>query len=167
MVDIQMHVLEARDGIPNSALPLVLVRGGLPGSARQGEAACALFAKNGWAGNWVYTVYPFWHFHTLGHEVLGCVSGRARLGFGGDGGLETVVEPGDVCIIPAGVGHRRIEASADFLVAEGYPPDQRGNIVRPGEIGQDLVEREIASVALPETDPISGKRSGVPGWPTG
>lgn len=165
MTGRQMHVLEARDGIPNSELPLVMVRGGLPDAAREGKRACAFLARNGWAGNWVYTVYPFWHFHTLGHEVLGCISGRARLGFGGDGALEADIEPGDVCIIPAGVNHRRLKASADFLVAGGYPPGQRGNIVKPGELDRQRVEREIASVTRPPTDPVSGARLGVAGWP--
>ena len=105
--------------------------------------------------------FPYWHFHTRGHEVLACVSGRARIGFGGDRGIKVDVETGDVCVIPAGVGHRRLDASGDFQMAGGYPPGQQGNIVRPGELDDATIAREIAALALPETDPISGLADGV------
>ena len=121
----------------------------------------ALFRKNGWQGTWVYTVFPYWHFHTRGHEVLGCVSGKATIGFGGDRGIKVEVEAGDVCVIPAGVGHRKFAASDDFLMAGAYPPGQEGNIVRPGQIDGARAAREIAAVKLPETDPISGGLDGV------
>jgi uncharacterized protein YjlB len=151
----------AEADMPNSRLPLVLWRGRLPSSARGGTAATALFRRNGWQGTWVYTVFPYWHFHTRGHEVLACVSGRARIGFGGDRGIKVDVEAGDVCVIPAGVGHRRYDASGDFQMAGGYPPGQQGNIVRPGEIDGQTAAGEIAALALPETDPISGMADGI------
>ena len=118
-------------------------------------------ASNGWQGTWVSNVLPYWHFHTRGHEVLACVSGRARIGFGGDHGIEVDVETGDVCVIPAGVGHIRLDSSGDFRMAGGYPPGQAGNIIRPGDLDDARIAREIAALALPETDPISGKTDGV------
>jgi uncharacterized protein YjlB len=148
-------------GIPNSHLPLLLWKGRLAVEDRDGEAACALYRRNGWGGTWVYTVYPFWHFHTRGHEVLGCVAGHARIGFGGDGGMVADIEVGDVAIVPAGVGHRKLEASADFLMAGGYPPGQEGNIVRPGDLDHDDVVAEIQSIPLPDTDPVTGRAGGV------
>ncbi|MDW6020721.1 hypothetical protein SAZ10_02985 [Mesorhizobium sp. BAC0120] len=159
--DVMLQVFEPDGGVPNSELPLVFWRGRLPGSTRSGSAATALYRKNGWQGTWVYTVYPFWHFHTRGHEVLACVSGSARIGFGGDQGIKIDVVIGDVCVIPAGVGHRKFDASSDFQMAGGYPPGQQGNIVRPGEMQDDRIAREIAALALPETDPISGTPDGV------
>ena len=159
--DAMLQVFKPDGGVPNSELPLVFWRGGLPGSARSGSAATALYRNNGWQGTWVYTVYPFWHFHTRGHEVLACVSGGARIGFGGDHGIKVDVAVGDVCVIPAGVGHRKFDASSDFQMAGGYPPGQQGNIVKPGEMQDDRIAREIAALALPETDPISGRPDGV------
>src|SRR5262245_26217567 len=156
-----LRTFEPDNGIPNSKLPLVFWRGRLPNEARSGSAATALFRKNGWQGTWVYTVFPYWHFHTRGHEALACVSGRARIGFGGDHGIKVDVEAGDVCVIPAGVGHRRLDASPDFQMAGGYPRRQQGNIVRPGDLDDETIAREIAAVVLPETDPISGKNDGV------
>lgn len=164
MAQTETHVLKPDGGIPNSALPLVLARDAWAGQALDGEAACRRLAAHGWGGNWVYTVFDFWHFHTRGHEVLAGVSGRARIGFGGDDGVSVEFGVGDLCIIPAGVGHRRLEASDDFLVAGGYPPGQEGNIVRPGQMEADRARREIEAVALPGTDPISGVGEGVTGW---
>ncbi|HEV7416154.1 MAG TPA: hypothetical protein VGN98_08345 [Tianweitania sediminis] len=160
-----IHQVFARDrslGVPNSALPFVFWKKRLPESARDGAAACRLFEANGWTGTWVYTVYPFWHFHTQGHEVLACVSGQAVLGFGGDSGIITKVEIGDVCIVPAGVGHKRINASTDFRVAGGYPPGQHGDITNPGDMAADAIEKALAQVALPDTDPITG--GALDGW---
>ena len=42
-----------------------------------------------------------------------------------------------------------------------YPPGQEGNIVRPGDLDDARIAREIAQVALPEIDPISGGQDGV------
>lgn len=154
------HVF-ARDrqrSIPNSDLPFILWKNRLPDDASNGEAACRLFETNGWTGTWVYTVYPFWHFHTKGHEVLACVSGSAVLGFGGDSGITAKVEVGDVCIVPAGVGHKRISASTDFRMAGGYPPDQEGDINSPGDLEDSAIGAALAKVALPTTDPVTGER---------
>lgn len=85
---------EPSGGIPNSRLPAVILRDALPREARDGRAACALLYGNGWGGNWLYGVYPFWHFHTKGHEALACVGGRARLGLGGEHGIEVEVRQG-------------------------------------------------------------------------
>jgi uncharacterized protein YjlB len=161
MAEPLLEKFEPDGGIPNSPLPLALWKARLPQAGRDGQAARALFEQNGWTGTWVYTVYPFWHFHTLGHEVLACVGGAARIGFGGDGGIVADVAVGDVCVIPAGVGHRRFSGSDDFQMAGGYPPGQQGNIVRPGEIGVDEARRLIAKLPLTDTDPISGKADGV------
>jgi uncharacterized protein YjlB len=157
----EKHVFEPADGIPNAPLPLLLWRGRIPEEAREGQAVRALYQANGWTGTWVYTVYPFWHFHTLGHEVLACVSGNARIGFGGDGGIAADISVGDVCIVPAGVGHKRLDASADFLMAGGYPPGQHGDIVKPGDMEVAQAAQAIAALALPETDPITGRADGV------
>lgn len=144
-------------GIPNSRLPLVVWKGGLPADARRGAEACALYRRNGWGGTWVYTVYPFWHFHTKGHEVLSCVAGTARIGFGGDDGIVADVSVGDVAVVPAGVGHKKLSASPGFQMAGGYPPKQEGDIVRPGEMGEEEIAAALARLPLPETDPISGR----------
>lgn len=145
--------------MPNSPLPLVIWKRQLAREDCSGEAVCALYEKNGWTGTWIYTVYPFWHFHTRGHEVLTCVAGSATIGFGGDEGIRAEVEIGDVCVVPAGVGHRRLVAQDGFLMAGGYPPGQAGDIVRPGEMDVAQAIAAIDRLALPATDPISGSNA--------
>jgi uncharacterized protein YjlB len=157
----ELHHFTPSNDIPNSRLPLALWRNRVPAGVNGGDAVCGLYRRNGWAGTWVYGVFPFWHFHTLGHEVLTCVSGSARIALGGDEGIVAEVSLGDVTLIPAGVGHRRLSSSADFLMAGGYPPGQSGNIVRPGDLDEARIAAEIAAVSLPKTDPISGGVDGI------
>lgn len=157
----ETRTFQPSGGIPNNRLPAVIYRDALPNEAREGKAACALLSANGWGGNWLYGVYPFWHFHTRGHEALACVAGHARLGLGGDGGIEVEVRQGDVCVLPAGVGHRCLEASDDFTMAGGYPPGQQGDIVREGDMPAEKAAADIARLPLPGTDPMSGRPDGV------
>jgi uncharacterized protein YjlB len=160
-MEVETRIFQPSGGIPNSALPAVICRDALPAEAREGGAACAMLKANGWGGNWLWGVYRFWHFHTRGHEVLACVAGRARLGLGGDDGIEVEVGRGDVCVLPAGVGHRCLESGEGFTMAGGYPPGQEGNIVRPGDMPIEAARAESAALPLPETDPLSGKADGL------
>jgi uncharacterized protein YjlB len=143
--------------IPNSSLPLLLYRHALP-PALQDPAGCqALFAENEWGGNWVNGIFDYWHFHVSGHEVLGCVAGDADVGFGGDSGIRITFRAGDVAVIPAGVGHKRLSAKrGGFTVVGGYPPGQNGGIIRAGDIPIAEAERLIALLAPPRSDPVSG-----------
>lgn len=156
----QQHLFEADGGMPNSRLPLLFFKRRL-GEGANGNEVCALYRRNGWQGTWIYTVYPFWHYHTRGHEVLTCVSGSARIALGSDAGIVAEIGVGDVTVIPAGVGHKRLWASDGFAMAGGYPPGQDGNIVRPGDLSIEEAAAAIARLALPERDPISGGEDGV------
>lgn len=159
--EVEQHVFAPDGGIPNSRLPLLLLRDAFPPEARDGTRARRLLERNGWTGTWVTAVFPFWHFHTKGHEVLACVSGEALIGFGGDRGIKAKVKLGDVCLIPAGVGHKLFEGSDDFLVAGGYPPGQEGEITKPGGLSETAIARAIDEVKLPESDPIKGGPGGL------
>jgi uncharacterized protein YjlB len=153
---LETYVLDPEVDIPNSALPLLIYRGVLPPYLQAAGACQSLFKRNRWAGNWVNGVFDYWHFHVTGHEALGCVAGRATVGFGGEHGLAADIGAGDVVVIPAGVGHKRVGASPDFQVVGGYPPGQSGAITRAGDVELEAAREAIAKLALPATDPVFG-----------
>lgn len=155
--EAETHTFDPEGGIPNNALPLVLYRGVLRPEQMSAAAVQALFRGNGWGGNWVNGVFDYWHFHVTGHEVLGCVAGEAEIGFGGDGGAKVTFSAGDVVVIPAGVGHKRLsERRGGFTVVGGYPPGQTGAIAEPGDYTIAEANALIAALALPKGDPVSG-----------
>src|SRR5260370_38360697 len=96
----------ADDGtVPNNpTLPLLLYRRGIDVSGQKDPAALIerIFAENGWDDSWRNGIYPFTHFHSMIHEVLGVAAGRApaRLGAKAGEGLET--EARDAAGRPAG-----------------------------------------------------------------
>jgi uncharacterized protein YjlB len=109
------------------------------------------------SGTWRNGIYSYHHYHSTAHEVLGCYRGSAKVQFGGESGIVEELSAGDVVIIPAGVGHKNLGASADFAVVGAYPrgQDYDMNYGKPGE--RPRADENIARVPLPETDPIFGK----------
>jgi len=89
--------------------------------------------------------------------VLAVYRGTATLQLCGEKGRKFAVKPGDVIVIPAGVGHKRVESSEDFGVVGAYPGGRQWDLLRglPGERPQ--ADRNIAALPLPENDPIYGQ----------
>jgi uncharacterized protein YjlB len=153
------------DGVfPNSKLPLLIYHRGLESDGVSPEALEGLFSANGWAPRWRDSIYPFHHFHSNAHECIGIASGEARLMLGGPQGRKFDVALGDVLLIPAGVAHRRIDASSDFLAVGAYPPGPEWDLLR-GEAGErPKADQTIAAVVLPESDPVEGKDGTLMQW---
>jgi uncharacterized protein YjlB len=149
----------ADDGVfPNSRLPLLYYREAVTRRDASPEAMEALFSANGWPPRWRSTVFTYHHYHSTAHEVLGIASGEATLMLGGHKGREFTVAAGDVIVIPAGVVHRRLKSSGDFLVVGGYPPGQDWDLLR-GEAGdRPMADHNIVKVPMPKSDPVGGKQ---------
>src|SRR5271170_2704128 len=74
--------------IPNSSLPLLLYRQAFaPDTTFLASVIQKRFGANGWTGSWRAGVFPFHHFHSTTHEVLGVCRGTATLQFGGEHGM--------------------------------------------------------------------------------
>jgi uncharacterized protein YjlB len=144
----------------NPELPLVIYRTPVRRLPRCDTAAIFedMFALNGWGESWRNGVYPFNHFHSRRHEVLGIARGRVTVQFGGAQGRKVELKAGDVAVIPAGTGHRRIASSANLLVVGAYPPNAGAyDEPKPEEVPHDEAKSAVATVELPATDPVYGK----------
>jgi uncharacterized protein YjlB len=148
----------ADDGtFPNSVMPLLLYRGAIPPDAVSPETLERLFETNGWPPQWRASVFTYHHYHSTAHECLGVATGEATLQFGGPAGRQSHVKAGDVVVIPAGVAHKRITASADFLVVGAYPAGhEKWDILRGNPGDRPKADENIAKVPLPDSDPVQG-----------
>jgi uncharacterized protein YjlB len=161
---------EESEGIPNNPrLPVVVYRG-VEEIVDDPSACERLFHSNRWGGSWRNGVFPFHHFHSNAHEVLGVVRGEAEVTLGGPGGAQLTVRAGDVLVLPAGTGHKRDSAAAGLLVVGAYPPGQENYDLRRGDPSElEEARRNIAAVALPEADPVAGAEGQgmLPAWRPG
>jgi len=151
--------LFADDGkTPNHPLlPLVVMRG--TGAQDAPDPAAWFeqrFQSHGWGGVWRWTVYPYHHYHTTNHEVLGVARGEATLELGGEHGAVFQVAVGDVIVIPAGVGHKRLASTEDFQVVGAYPEGREPDLVRSGEGDIQAARERIQQVLFPRQDPVHG-----------
>jgi uncharacterized protein YjlB len=141
----------------NPGHPLVLYKKAIRITGNRGaETIEDVFHSNRWGGSWRNGVYPFHHYHSTAHEVLGVYKGEARVQFGGEKGPILAVASGDVVIIPAGVAHKNINSSTDFRVVGAYPPGQTWDM-NYGKAGErPAADKNIASVPDPKADPVYG-----------
>jgi uncharacterized protein YjlB len=135
-------------GFPNSRLPVLVYHEAAP--------TLELFHRNGWRGGWTDGIFPFHHFHSNTHEVLGIVAGSATVILGGPQGRRFDVRPGDVLVLPAGTSHCNVGSSPDLVVIGAYPDGMPWDIRRGDPAERDEALANIAAVPPPRTDPVTG-----------
>jgi uncharacterized protein YjlB len=142
----------------NNTLPLILIEQAFDQDTRDlARAIEKTFHKNSWGRSWRNGIFPFHHYHSTAHEVLGLYSGQVKAMFGGPDGEMVAARAGDVIIIPAGVSHKNLEQSPDFRCVGAYPKGQSPDMQygKPGERPQ--TDENIKSVPCPVTDPVYGE----------
>jgi uncharacterized protein YjlB len=148
---------------PNSELPLLVYRHALTGDGQ--DPASVLeerLAENDWCNSWRNGVYPFAHYHSTTHEVLGVFRGSATLRVGGEHGKNVDLHAGDVIVIPAGVAHQKIGGSEDFAVVGAYPDGRDWDLLRGQPDERPKADQKIAALPIPDKDPIYGPEGPLP-----
>jgi uncharacterized protein YjlB len=153
---VETYTFEDDGRIPNSTLPVLLYQGALDAGA--GAAAHEeLFAGHGWRGGWRDGIYPFHHFHSNAHEVLGIARGTVEVILGGPEGRRLGLSGGDVVVLPAGTGHCNVASSPDLVVVGAYPNGMDWDLRRGDPDEHDEVLANLAQVPVPDQDPVAGQ----------
>lgn len=149
------HYFFKDDGvIPNNPrLPVLVYSGVFQENPEQIETT---FNEHNWQNSWVSDVFDYHHYHSNSHEVLGVRSGSAKLKIGGERGEELLVDCGDILILPAGTGHKKVSSSPDFKIVGAYPDGKEYNTKTGERNERPQVLQEIKQVPLPSNDPVFG-----------
>jgi uncharacterized protein YjlB len=159
IVEPEQFVFKDDGTYPNSKMPLLVYRQAVKAGEKDPAAIFEQhFAENDWTNSWRDGVYPFAHYHSTSHEVLGIYRGNAKLRLGGKSGKEFEVRTGDVIVIPAGVAHQNLGSSSDFGVVGAYPEGRDWDLLKgnPGE--RPKADQNIAALPPPNNDPLYGAR---------
>ena len=168
----------------NGVLPLLLYRGAVKVGRDDPEGDVErAFGANNWGNGFRGDTFPFHHYHSIAHEVVGCSRGKARIQFGGPEGPVVDVSAGDAVLIPAGVVHCRVDDAPGYCSVGAYPPGQQPDLCVLSQGDADVAngrkdaeglalkvigtkelpatQATIAKTPLPPTDPIGGSRGAV------
>jgi uncharacterized protein YjlB len=155
-VNVVAHLLPRDAAVPNHPRwPLLVYEKVF--DAKTGDLASLfedLFTKNRWPAAWRNGVFPFHHYHPDGHEALGVYSGEVTVQFGGEGGVTVTGRPGDVIVLPAGTGHKKLSSRGSLGVVGAYPEGTYPDTSRKAFSEKTLAA--IAGVPLPACDPVYG-----------
>lgn len=141
--------------IPNNPICPVLVYEGVFGD-RVGDMEPS-FNRHNWNNSWTGDVYDYHHYHATTHEVLGVISGEATVLVGGEAGERIDLKTGDVIVLPAGTGHKKLDSSTDFAVVGAYYGGQNPDLQERDPKARAQAISQIRHVPVPKTDPVFGE----------
>lgn len=157
--NFEIVVLEFRENenIPNNLkLPVLLYKNVFEVNINGASMIENVFATNNWGGSWRNGIYSYHHYHSTAHEALGVYSGWAVVQLGGPNNEPVRIEKGDLVILPAGTGHKKIESGNGFAVVGAYPDGQTWDM-NYGEEDVQKIRKNIERVSLPSKDPVAGE----------
>ena len=159
-IKVSSYQIPAFGRLPNTAIqkkPLMIYHSAFDKSASASTIEDHLSSVGVVSPQWRYTMFSQSHFHSTAHEVLCVAQGKAKLCFGGEENptkVETVVEKGDVMVVPAGVAHRLLEdIGGDYSMVGSYPTGKSWDMCY-GHDGEEDQVKGIGSLGWFEKDPI-------------
>ncbi|ESR26916.1 cupin domain-containing protein [Lutibaculum baratangense] len=158
----ETRLFEDDGAIPNSRHPVLIYWGAL--EPEEADGFEDLFARNGWTGAWRGGIFPYHHYHSTAHEVLGVAAGSAKVRVGGEGGETFRLSAGDVVVLPAGTGHKCLSASGDFEIVGAYDRGRDWDVLRGAPGDRPKADENIARVPTPERDPVNGRGGAEELW---
>ena len=149
--------------IPNNPrLPVLIYAKCFDASGDSAATVERLFAKNGWPPEWRNGIFDFHHYHSTAHEALGIAKCEVTVILGGPDGKEFTLAAGDIVVLPAGTGHKRISKLGGLLVVGAYPRGQSWDLIREEPEKKAAAIKRIAEVPLPDSDPVQGRDGSLP-----
>ncbi|MGY4689988.1 cupin domain-containing protein [Salibacterium sp. K-3] len=140
--------------IPNNEhLPVILYSSVF---AENPEDCRPVLERHNWKNSWVGGVFDYHHYHSNAHEVLGVINGEATIKIGGKEGTSLDLEKGDVIVLPAGTGHKKMSSSFEFEIVGAYPDGMDYNLKTGAPEERPAVLKDIEEVPLPDQDPVFG-----------
>ena len=160
MPNVVTHLLRPDGAIPNHPRwPLLIYPGAVAISGSDPAAAFEeVFNRHRWPAAWRNGVFPFHHFHSNGHEALGIYAGEVTVQFGGEAGVTVTARPGDVIVLPAGTGHKKISSHGALGVVGAYPEGSHPDTCTPPFARTNAAATRVALAPLPACDPVYGPR---------
>lgn len=152
--------LQKNQHFPNSKYPVLIYKQALQLPKQKNRAsviAQQIFNRNGWSNSWRNGVYNFHHYHSSTHECMAITMGKVHIIVGGPKGKKVELLQNDVIILPAGVGHRCISSSEDFVCVGAYPQGKDYDINYGTELELKKAMKNIHNLSVPAKDPIFGK----------
>jgi uncharacterized protein YjlB len=157
--NVTAHLITASDNFPNNNILPLLVYHAVFSTVHESDEIANAFEQqlqqNGFQPQWRYGVYPYHHYHSNTHEILGVFKGNATLQFGGDNGIKADVKAGDMVVIPAGIAHKCLNSQDDFCCVGAYPSDAANYDMNYGKQEElDRAQVNISKAPIPQKDPI-------------
>jgi|AntRauTorcE11897_2_1112592.scaffolds.fasta_scaffold00100_8 uncharacterized protein YjlB len=145
--------------MPNNLdLPVMIYRkivgGDGPHNAEEFEET---FREHGWQGIWQNGIIDEHHFHPDAHEALAIAAGHVTIQLGGESGKVFDLNHGDMVILPAGTGHKRLSDPDGLLVVGAYPKGQEDYALCKDKKDYAAARQAIENLPLPDQDPYFGK----------
>ncbi|SDC00024.1 cupin domain-containing protein [Niabella drilacis] len=148
--------------IPSSPLPLLVYRGFFDKEYDACEDwLIKKFRSNKWFPSPALGAFNFTHYYINTHIVLGVCAGEAQWQLGGTLGIITVLEKGDVMVIPAGVALRHLGSGTDLNLAGACSVNVSPELQRRQSGNRVHANRSIANIPTPDNDPILGPGAGL------